>query len=67
MRSMTISLLRALSTSRSATDPVSTRYDETTQTTQVFEGGRWVSSWESELVGQTKKCDMETGEDQKGQ
>lgn len=64
---MTRNLLRDLATRRESTEPLLLRYDNSSQTTQVFEGGRWVNSWESAQVGHTKKCDMETGEDQKGQ
>jgi hypothetical protein len=64
---MQTSLLRALSTRRTPTDPVPTRYDYSTQTTWVFENDQWVPSWESSRVGNSKKADMETGEDQKGQ
>lgn len=64
---MGTSLLRDLATRRTATDPVVVRYDRESQTSEVFEDGEWVPSWKSVQVGQTKKCDMETGEDQKGQ
>jgi hypothetical protein len=60
-------LLRALATKRTVTDPVPVRYDEVTQTSMVLERGRWVPSWQSTQLSQTKKADMETGEDQKGQ
>ena len=49
-----------------ATSTVLTRYNATDMDTEVFEDGRWVRSWESTALQSTKKCDMETGEDQKG-
>jgi hypothetical protein len=60
------SLLRHLATGRSSTDPVDVRYNATDQVSEVFENGRWVVSWQSRSVQQTKKCDHEKGEDQKG-
>ena len=59
-------LLRELSVERSATTRKISRYRRTTQTSQVFENGVWVDSWMSQEVLQTKKADIETGEDQKG-
>ncbi len=64
---MTDSLLRLLATRRSATSPVEVRYDPVTQVSYVLEDGTWIPSYNSIRVGHTKKCDMETGEDQKGQ
>lgn len=63
---MTQNLLRALATKRPATDPVVARYDPSSQTSLVLDGDAWVPSWESTSISQTKKCDHETGEDQKG-
>lgn len=63
---MGAALLRALATRRDETPPVLTRYNATDMVTEVFEDGRWVRSWESTALQSTKKCDMETGEDQKG-
>lgn len=60
------SLLRDLATHRVAGDPVTIRYDATRQSSEVLEDGRWIPSWESAQLQQTKKCDHETGEDQKG-
>lgn len=60
-------LLRNLATERSATEPVAVRYDPHRRISLVFEDGRWVPSFESSSLGDSKKCDLETGEDQKGQ
>ena len=59
-------LLRELRTRRDATVPPVSRYREDTQTSQILEDGVWRESWDSGLVGVTKKADIETGEDQKG-
>lgn len=61
------SLLRELATTRRPTAPVIHRYDADRQISFVLERDRWVPSWESEALHETKKCDIETGEDQKGQ
>lgn len=60
------SLLRELATHRVPGAPVHTRYDAIRQITEVFEDGQWIPSWRSAQLQQTKKCDLETGEDQKG-
>lgn len=59
--------MKNLATRRTPTNPVPVRYDETTQTSQVYEDGMWVSSWLSTQIPNSKKADLETGEDQKGQ
>ncbi|MDE0377405.1 MAG: hypothetical protein OXK16_15795 [bacterium] len=59
-------LLKELRTRRDATIPPISRYQEDTQTSQILDDGVWQDSWNSRLVGETKKCDIETGEDQKG-
>lgn len=64
---MATSMLRALATSRTPTEPVLFRYNPVSQISEVFEGRTWVPSWASRCVAMTKKCDAETGEDQKGQ
>jgi hypothetical protein len=61
------SLLRRLATHRVASGEVVVRYDPISQTTRVFEDGQWVQSWESNVLSKTKKADLETGEDQKGE
>jgi hypothetical protein len=63
---MSQSLLRHLATTRDATEPLQVRYDEAHQVSYVLENGEWVPSWESIALENTKKCDRETGEDQKG-
>ena len=63
---VTGSLLRTLATHREPSEPISVRYDEAAKVSLVYEGDRWVPSWEPRTVQNTKKCDHETGEDQKG-
>jgi hypothetical protein len=64
---VTDSLIRRLATHRAyATDQPDTRYDETRAITFVREGKDWVPSYASRLLAETKKADIETGEDQKG-
>ncbi len=60
------SLIRRLATLRVAGSPLVVRYDSQRQVSDVFEDGRWVASWQSSALQQTKKCDIETGEDQRG-
>lgn len=60
-------LLRTLSTTRVATEPVRVQYSLDEKVTYVLEDGAWVPSFASSVVGQSKKADLETGEDQKGQ
>lgn len=59
-------LLRRLATRRRATSQPPVRYDAERMVAQVIERGIWVDSWQSSVVLETKKADMETGEDQKG-
>jgi hypothetical protein len=61
-----MTLLRKLATRRHGTEPPLTRYDADRRISEVFEDGRWVPSWESRAVTETKKADLEKGEDQKG-
>jgi hypothetical protein len=63
---VTGSLLRTLSTQREPSEPIRVRYDDAAMVSHVYEDGRWVPSWESREIQNTKKCDHETGEDQKG-
>lgn len=60
-------LIRRLATRRNPTDQPRVRYDEERGVSQVEEDGRWVNSWDSKLIPETKKADHETGEDQKGE
>lgn len=62
-------LLRKMATTRTATEPIAVRYDPALKITHVQspDGGSWVPSYDSDQVGMTKKADIETGEDQKGQ
>ena len=59
-------LLRKLRVRRPTTPRPVSRYEERTQTSQVFEDGTWRDSWDSRVAAATKKADIETGEDQKG-
>jgi hypothetical protein len=43
------------------------RYDAQQQTSQILEDGVWVDSWNASSLRGTKKFDVETGEDAKGQ
>jgi hypothetical protein len=43
------------------------RYDPARQTSQILEDGVWVDSWDASSLRGTKKFDVETGEDAKGQ
>jgi len=61
------SLLEALRTRRAASgDPLEVRYDPVRQISLIREGDQWLPSWESTHADETKKADIETGEDQKG-
>ena len=59
-------LLRVLSVRRRTTISPVSRYQNRTQTSQVFENGVWRDSWDAREGLSTKKADVETGEDQKG-
>lgn len=59
-------LLRELRLRRRMTPRPVSRYVDSTQTSQVLEGGHWRDSWEARDGLQTKKFDIEKGEDQKG-
>jgi hypothetical protein len=43
------------------------RYVEERQISYVKEDGDWIESWEARSLEGTKKFDVETGEDAKGQ
>lgn len=62
-------LLRELATTRTPTAQPAVRYDPESRLTLVetADGSGWVPSYDSERTGNTKKADIETGEDQKGQ
>lgn len=63
-----MSLLRKLSTTRNPSgEPPVVRYEARDRIAYVLECGKWVPSFESARLSETKKCDIETGEDQKGQ
>ena len=59
-------LLKQLRTKRLATPRPRSRYLDRTQTSQILEDGTWLDSWVTQAGAQTKKADIETGEDQKG-
>jgi hypothetical protein len=61
------SLIRQLATRREPSgDRLVHRYDADEKISYVCESGSWVASPVSSAVGETKKADRETGEDQKG-
>ncbi len=60
-------LLRSLAVTRTATAAFDVRYDKQARVSHVRENGAWVPSYDSVEVPKTKKADLETGEDQKGQ
>ena len=65
---MAQSLVRQLARHRSAVGPQPVvRYDPDSQIAMILENERWVPSYDSATVPQSKKADIETGEDQKGQ
>lgn len=67
-KDQTVTLLRRLASTREAVgDPPVVRYDADRKLAMVYESGRWVPSFDSSSLPGTKKADMETGEDQKGQ
>lgn len=59
-------LLRTLSVRREPTGRTLSRYLPDRQYSEVWEDGRWVPSWSSRAAYETKKADVETGEDNKG-
>jgi hypothetical protein len=62
------SLVRQLARHRSAAGPQPVvRYDAARQISMILEDGQWVPSYDSATVPQSKKADIETGEDQKSQ
>jgi hypothetical protein len=62
-----MSLLRRIAIRPADVDPPRLRYDASRQVSQVWENGRWVDSWKALSLSGTKKRDIETGEDAKGQ
>ncbi len=61
------SLLRMLAIRPTLVDPPRLRYDALRQVSQVWERGKWVDTWKAGRLHGTKKRDIETGEDAKGQ
>lgn len=63
-----MSLIRELASRRTASGtPVISRYEPEEAVSYVLEDGTWVPSWRSSHPPKTKKADLETGEDQKGE
>jgi hypothetical protein len=63
-----VSLIRHLASQRTPSGPpVISRYQPEEAVSYVLEDGAWVPSWKSSNPPRTKKADLETGEDQKGQ
>lgn len=60
-------LLMELARRRNQGEELICRYDENRQITQVLENEQWVDSWDATVLSRTKKADIETGEDQKGE
>lgn len=61
-------LIRKLAQRRTAnTARPAVRYSESEKVSYVFEDAAWLISTQSREVTRTKKADLETGEDQKGQ
>lgn len=59
-------LLRRLAHKRERTEAALTRYVPSKMASEVLDDGVWRPSWESSVPTETKKFDVETGEDQKG-
>lgn len=61
------SLLALLASPRVIRTPLNIRYDTSRQISQIFEHGAWLDSWDARVLQGTKKEDLETGEDAKGE
>lgn len=61
------SLLRHIAIPPSASMQPLMRYDTTRQISQIWENGEWVDSWNAQSLVGSKKRDIETGEDNKGE
>ena len=60
-------LLANLRTHRTASGELPmVRYDPDLQISLIREGDVWIESWRSSLAPDSKKADLETGEDEKG-
>lgn len=65
---MSESLIRRVARHREASsEQLTVRYDARRGISFVLENGAWVESYRSQTVPQSKKADIETGEDQKGE
>lgn len=60
-------LLRKLASTRETTEPIPARYDPAQKVSYVLDHGTWIPSYDAPAMIGTKKADLETGEDQKGQ
>jgi hypothetical protein len=63
----TESLLRILAERPNGRDLLPLRYDRDRQVSQICVGGEWTDTWLSPVLSGTKKFDVETGEDAKGE
>jgi YD repeat-containing protein len=61
-----VPLLRRLASRRRPGKEIRWQYDELRQVTRIETPRGWVDSWDAEVLAETKKFDVETGEDQKG-
>lgn len=61
------SILRSFATAPSQQSVPASRYDEKRQVSQILEGNDWIDSWDARSLMGTKKADIETGEDAKGE
>jgi hypothetical protein len=62
------SLIRRFAVVRRLSEvPIESRYNTRLGIAEIFEDDRWVPSTESTVVPRSKKADIETGEDQKGE
>lgn len=63
-----MSLIRKLATRREAKgETITYRYDPERAVSDVLEEGQWIPSWNAAHPPESKKADLETGEDQKGE
>lgn len=61
------SILRNFATIPSKPNPPQVRYDKERQMSQILENGKWTDSWDAISLMGSKKSDIETGEDSKGE
>jgi hypothetical protein len=61
------SLLRRIAVPPSGGVQPLMRYDASRQISQIWENSEWVDSWKAQSLAGSKKRDIETGEDNKGE